>query len=260
VAEEGDRLDFSGGACDVLTNRHEVPALTIIEPRTFVLVHGAWHGGWCWERVAAILREAGHAVFTPTLTGLAERAHLLSHDITLDTHVADVVEVFSRERLQNAVLCAHSYGGWPVSAALEQVESQVSALVFLDAHLPANGECGLDTTNHPDDIHAARKNGLPAIPPPAATDFVSAKQSAWVQSMMTPHPIGTYLTPIRLRGARERIEQKLYIRTTGYTSNRFNTCRDNARKTGWDIQEIPCTHDVMIDEPEQLADILLSSM
>jgi pimeloyl-ACP methyl ester carboxylesterase len=225
-------------------------------PRDFVLVHGAWHGGWCWQRVATILREAGHHVFTPTLSGLAERAHLMSHDITLDTHIADVVDVFTRERLQQVVLVAHSYGGWPVSAALEQVGEQVSALVFLDAHMPANGQRGLETTNHPDEIKIAQRDGLPAIQPPAATDFVSAKHSAWVQSMMTPQPIGTYLTTIRLAGARERIEQKLYIRTTGYVSSRFNECRDAARNTKWEIQERACTHDMMIDEPEHLAEIL----
>jgi pimeloyl-ACP methyl ester carboxylesterase len=220
-----------------------VPALVIIEPRTFVLVHGAWHGAWCWQRVATILRDAGHHVFTPTLAGLGERAHLLSHEITLDTHIADVVDVFTRERLRNVVLCAHSYGGWPVSAALEHVQEHVSALVFLDAHLPAHGQCGRDTTNHANEINIALRDGLPAIQPPAATDFVSAKHSAWVQSLMTPQPIGTYLTPIRFAGARERIEQKLYIRTTGYVSNRFDECRDNAWTTAWDIQEVHPRHD-----------------
>jgi pimeloyl-ACP methyl ester carboxylesterase len=139
--------------------------------RTFVLVHGAWHGAWCWRRVAQLLRERGHRVFTPTLTGLGERSHLLTPDVNLDAHIADVVDVFERERIDDAVLCAHSYGGWPVSGALEHVHSRVSALVFLDAHLPKDGERGIDKSNHREKIEAARAAGRPGTEPPDAREF-----------------------------------------------------------------------------------------
>src|SRR5437016_8107156 len=88
--------------------------------KTFVLVHGAWHGGWCWRRVADLLERRGHAVFTPTLTGLGERSHLLSGAINLDTHIADVVNVIMWEDLRGICLVGHSYGGWPISGAAEQ--------------------------------------------------------------------------------------------------------------------------------------------
>src|SRR6476619_3862594 len=78
--------------------------------RTYVLVHGAWHGGWCWRRVADLLEEKGHKVYTPTLTGVADRSHLLSKSITLDTHISDVSNLMEWEDLQNVVLCGHSYG------------------------------------------------------------------------------------------------------------------------------------------------------
>jgi pimeloyl-ACP methyl ester carboxylesterase len=87
---------------------------------TFVLVHGAWHGGWCWRRVADRLQAAGHTVYTPTLTGLGERSHLMSRDITLDTHITDIVNVFKWEGIESAVLCGHSYGGFPIAGAVEQ--------------------------------------------------------------------------------------------------------------------------------------------
>src|ERR1700757_4266125 len=93
--------------------------------KTFVLVHGAWHGGWCWRRVSDLLEVKGHKVFTPTLTGLGERSHLLSRDINLDTHVADIVNVIKREGLNDICLVAHSYGGFPASGALEQIGDRV---------------------------------------------------------------------------------------------------------------------------------------
>src|SRR3984957_21014206 len=108
--------------------------------RTFVLVHGAWHGGWCWRRVADLLEQLGHRVFTPTLTGLGERSHLMSADINLDTHITDVVNVLKWEDLKDVVLVAHSYGGWPVSGAIEQECDRISAVVYLVALTPMHGQ------------------------------------------------------------------------------------------------------------------------
>src|SRR5712691_4183158 len=104
--------------------------------RTFVLVHGAWHGGWCWRRVADLLQARGHKVYTPTLTGVGDRSHLLGHDIDLDTHIADIVNLFEWEDLTAVCLVAHSYGGWPCSGALEHVLDRVSSIVWLDAFRP----------------------------------------------------------------------------------------------------------------------------
>jgi pimeloyl-ACP methyl ester carboxylesterase len=219
----------------------------------FVLVHGAWHGAWCWQAVADLLRADGDQVFTPTLAGLGERASLLSNEITLDTHIADIVEVFEREHLQNSVLVAHSYAGWPASGALEQIHERVTTLVFLDAHLPQNGDRGIDTSNHGDAIISARDNGKAGIDAPSASEFVSEQHSTWVESMLTLHPIGVYLQAIHLTGARERIQKKVYLRTTGYRSKRFDACREMARQNGWDVRDISCAHDMMIDEPELLA-------
>ena len=112
--------------------------------KTFVLVHGAWHGGWCWRRVSDLLEAKGHKVFTPTLTGLADRSHLLSKDVILDTHIADIVNLFKWEELKDVCLVAHSYGGWPSSGALEQIGDRVASIVWLDAFKPENGQKGID--------------------------------------------------------------------------------------------------------------------
>src|SRR6202044_2874776 len=114
---------------------------------TFVLVHGAWHGGWCWQRVAERLNRDGHRVFTPTLTGLGERSHLLRTGINLQTHIADVVNLMKWEGLTDVVLCGHSYGGFVVSGLAEQMASALGSIVFLDAFVPRDGEAALDITS-----------------------------------------------------------------------------------------------------------------
>ena len=114
------------------------------QSKTFVLVHGAWHGGWCWRRVSDLLEKQGHKVFTPTLTGVGERSHLMSKDINLDTHITDIVNVFKWEDLKDVCLVVHSYGGWPGSGALEQIGDRVSSIVWLDAFKPENGQRGFD--------------------------------------------------------------------------------------------------------------------
>src|SRR5579864_6508570 len=100
---------------------------------TYVLVHGGGHGGWCYQRIAPRLRAAGHDVYTPTLTGLGERTHLLRPDINLDTHIADVVGVLKFEGLTGAILVGHSYGGMVITGAADRALSRVAHLVFLDA-------------------------------------------------------------------------------------------------------------------------------
>src|SRR4051812_9071085 len=131
--------------------------------KIFVLVHGAWHGGWCWRRVADLLEAKGHKVFTPTLTGLADRSHLLSKDVILDTHIADIVNLFKWEDLKDVCLVAHSYGGWPPPRALEQIGDRVSSIVSVDAFKPEKGQRGTDLS--PDfnrkAMGAATANGQP---------------------------------------------------------------------------------------------------
>jgi pimeloyl-ACP methyl ester carboxylesterase len=107
---------------------------------TFVLVHGAWHGSWCWKRVRKALQAEGHDVFTPTLTGIAERSHLISPQVDLDTHIADVVNLIRWEELTDVVLCGHSYGGCVITGAADRVAERIKALVYLDAFILGDGQ------------------------------------------------------------------------------------------------------------------------
>src|SRR5438874_13830434 len=112
---------------------------------TYVLVHGAWHGSWCWKRVRQALQAAGHDVFTPTLTGVADRSHLISRDVNLETHITDVVNLIQWEELTNVVLCGHSYGGCVISGVADRIPDRIAALVYLDAFVPENGQSLHDT-------------------------------------------------------------------------------------------------------------------
>jgi pimeloyl-ACP methyl ester carboxylesterase len=229
--------------------------------KTFVLVHGAWHGGWCWRRVADLLAKRGHKVFAPTLTGLGERSHLISGSVNLDTHITDIVNVIKWENLTDICLVAHSYAGWPVSGAIEQVPDRIASVVYLDAFMPEDGQRGLDLASE-----FSRKGTLAAIekgevsrPAPKVETFsVNDKDRAWVDSKLTAQPVGVALQPIKLTGAREKIAKKTYIRAPTYPQPAFGQALA-AKKIdpSWRIYEVPSGHDVMVDMPERLVEILL---
>jgi pimeloyl-ACP methyl ester carboxylesterase len=237
------------------------PADAQTTAKTFVLVHGAWHGGWCWRRVADVLGRQGHKVFTPTLTGLGERSHLMSRDINLDTHITDVVNVFLWEDLKDVVLVGHSYGGWVISGVAERVLPRIGSIVFLDAFMPADGTRGLENTSEfsRKGILLALEKGEVSRPSPTAASFsVNEKDRAWVDAKVTPQPVGVALQPIRLTGARDRVAKKTYVRAAAYPQDIFDRylaiCKADK---SWRTFEIPCGHDIMVDMPEELAGVLV---
>jgi pimeloyl-ACP methyl ester carboxylesterase len=230
-------------------------------PHTFVLVHGAWHGGWCWRRVADILESKGHKVFAPTLTGLGEREHLMRKGIDLATHIADVVNVFRFEDLHDAVLCGHSYAGFVISGAAEQVAERIGSIVYLDAFYPEDGERMVDITGpqvREATLAAADKGEISVAPRPAEAFKVNEKDRAWVDAMCRPHPIGTMIDPIRVTGAHERIAKKGYIRARDYPNPGFDKAVERLKpRPGWRFHEAACGHDVMVDMPDWLAERLV---
>ena len=230
-------------------------------PHTFVLVHGAWHGGWCWRRVSDLLERQGHKVFTPTLTGLGERSHLLRAGINVTTHVADVVNLLKWEGLSDVVLCGHSYGGLVVSGVAEQMGPAIGSIVFLDAFVPENGDAMTDLTSGAvrDNIQAAAERGELGVPARSAAAFlVNEKDQAWVDGLCGPQPIGTMTETMALTGARERIAKKSYIRAAAYPNPGFDIAYARVKAdTSWRTYEVPCGHDVMVDMPERLAEILM---
>jgi pimeloyl-ACP methyl ester carboxylesterase len=224
---------------------------------TFVLVHGAWHGAWCWRRVERLLAARGHEVFAPTLTGVGERSHLLNADIDLDTHILDVVNLIRWQQLSDVVLVGHSYGGLVISGAAERVRPAIATFVMLDAFHLEDGQSIADVSGITDAIAAARRDGATTLPPRAAALFkVNEKDRAWVDAQCTPQPIKCFTQKQTLTGARERIANKVYIRTADYPNAMFDSGLATARAKGWRTYEVPCGHDVMIDSPGRLAEIL----
>ena len=230
---------------------------------TYVLVHGAWHGSWCWKRVRAALQAAGHEVFTPTLTGVGERAHLLSRDINLDTHIADVVNLIRWEELSNVILCGHSYAGCVVRGAADQIADRIGALVHLDAFVPENGQ-GLHDCLPPEtraqQIESARRDGegWKVAPIPAEVFNVNVKDRDWVNRQCTVQPLATFQQPVRLTGAIERIKNVTFILASEFSPSPFAAFYETAKAKGWKTRAIACGHDVMLDKPDELAAALLA--
>jgi pimeloyl-ACP methyl ester carboxylesterase len=238
------------------------PAAQTAARKTFVLIHGAYHGGWCWRRVADILEAHGHKVYAPSLTGNADRSHLLSKDVNLDTQIADIVNLVMWEDLKNICLVPHSFGGWPASGALETIHDRVASIVWLDAFKPENGQKGTDFISafSRKAMEEAMAKGEPGRkPPPAKTFSISAKDYAWIDAKLSPQPNGPAMQPIRLTGKRDTIARKIYIRAPKYPQAAFDKAlaECKADKSWQTFVNETSGHDVMIDQPEWLADILL---
>ena len=172
---------------------------------TYVLVHGAWHGSWCWQRVRKNLRDAGQQVFTPTLTGLGERSHLNSAAVDLSMHIADVVNLLRWEDLSDVILCGHSYGGMVISGAADRVPERIRALVYLDAFVPEDGECLFDFLSpelaQPMRLQAQTAGGGWKVPPIPAERFnINLEDAAWVNAQCTFQSIASFEEPVELKG------------------------------------------------------------
>jgi pimeloyl-ACP methyl ester carboxylesterase len=229
---------------------------------TFVLVHGACLGAWCWSRVAKLLAAKQHSVVVPTLTGLGERSHLLNPDIDLDTHILDVVNTMKWQELHDVVLVGHSYGGLVISGVAERMEQSIASIVMLDALFPSDGQSAVDLlpTLVREAILKRAHDGATATPPPPATlARVNENDRAWVDAQCTPHPIRCFLQAVTLTGARDRIARKTYIRAAGYPSAAFDLAMSAARNKGWRTVEVDAGHVAMIDAPAQLSELLLQA-
>jgi pimeloyl-ACP methyl ester carboxylesterase len=226
---------------------------------TFVLVHGGWHGAWCWRRVSRLLAAQGHEVFTPTLTGLGERSHLLRPEINLETHIADVVNVVKWNELNDVVLVGHSYGGIVTSGAIEDLTKSISSYIMLDAWYAESGQSMFDIQlpEVREGISKLESSGSHVVPIKLAASInVNEKDRAWVDSLLTPQPIRTFTQKLKSASAREHVEKKSYIRAAGFPHPMFDKALATAEAKKWRTCSVPCGHDVMIDMPERLAGIL----
>ncbi|HSV79402.1 MAG TPA: alpha/beta fold hydrolase [Ramlibacter sp.] len=234
-----------------------------MEAKTYVLVHGAFHGGWCWKDVATRLRALGHTVYTPTQTGLGERSHLLRTRPTLETFVQDVEQVFRYEELDDVILVGHSFGGVTVTALADRIPERLRHLVYLDASLAQHGESTLDLipadrqeAYHQRAIDTAE--GFFVEPPdPAYLGISDPEIAAWIRPKLTPQPFQPFLDRLQLRNPQGNGVPATFIDCTNPPSPSIATSRERARsRPGWTYLEIPTGHNAMTLMPGELTQML----
>lgn len=217
--------------------------------RPYVLVHGAWHGAWCWNRTKDLLQADGVQVHTPTLTGVGERAHLLSSSVNLTTHIEDVSSEILFNDLSGIVLCGHSYAGMVISGVAERHADRIHSIVYLDAFVPRDGQSIQD-------IVGVAQLGI-AIPPLPAAAMVNERDAGWLATKLTPQPGESLRERLKLTDAVLRVAQRVYIRAKDSPSPFFDAAYRAAQEDpAWIAREIAGKHDAMLDSPRDLAAML----
>jgi pimeloyl-ACP methyl ester carboxylesterase len=232
---------------------------------TIVLVHGAWGGSYGFRYLRRPLREAGHEVFTPSLTGIGERAHLASPQVNLTTHVTDVVNTILYEDLTDIVLLGYSYGGMVVTGALEHVADRVAHLVYLDAFKPADGQSLTDLTGAPYRAPAIGP-GSPWLIEPLYRPLEDDSQVEWFTARRSWHPVGCFTEPVRLRKPLEEYPfTRTYVKAlqepraaAGTGASAFWRAAEHAKADpAWRYREIDTDHMIPINRPGELTELLL---
>lgn len=228
----------------------------------FVLVHGAWHGAWCWQRIVAPLWAAGHRAFAVTLTGSGERSHLLAPTITLQTHVADVVQVIQAEELLDPIVVGHSYAGMVITGVADRLAARLRHLVYLDAVVPHPGESW--SAWHAEETRVQRRRAIAetgTIPAPDPAVFgLRGADHAWVARRQTPHPGGVYDEPLEFDAERVAALPRTFIDCTAPALATIAVSRQRVRsEPGWSVVEIATGHDAMVSAPGELLAALLAA-
>lgn len=232
-------------------------------PATFVLVHGGWVGGWFWGRVAPLLRKSGHAVFTPTLTGLGERAHLTSPAVGLGTHAEDLEAVLRYEDLRDVVLVGHSYGGMVITAAAERVPERLARLVYFDAFVPFDGEAMADlmgpdmTSAFQYEVESAGGGWRLPLPfPLEAFGFMSPEDLAWMNPRMSEQPWATVREPVAVRNPAAAAIPRTFVECTRLATGLMAQSAQRARAAGWKFHRLDLPHAAPVTGPSKVAALL----
>jgi pimeloyl-ACP methyl ester carboxylesterase len=235
--------------------------------KNFVLVHGAWHGGWCWKRVLPYLRAAGHETYAVTLTGVGERSHLISADIRLNTHIQDVLGLIENEELDNIVLVGHSYGGMVITGVadllLQRDATRLQHLIYVDAVTPHPGESWSSRQSAQTvaaRVKAAAESGGVSMPQADASAFgLDGPDRDWVNRRQTPHPFGVYQDPLMFDAQRVASVKRTFVDCTSPALQTIAVMRQRVRtEPGWQVVELKTGHDPMVSQPEELARLLLA--
>lgn len=232
------------------------------QSKTFVLIHGAFHGGWCWQEVAELLRKNGHRVFTPTLTGLGERSHLMSASIGWDTFITDITQVLKFEELSDVILVGHSFSGGTITGVADRMPEALSHLVYFDAMVLQNGQAPFDTAPkglvEGYRVKAESSGGISLPPnPPHYFGITKPDQVAKLMRLLTPHPFNTYFDSLVLENPVGNGLPTTYVACTEPLIPATATSRDYAQaRKDWQYVEIDEPHSAMITAPEKVAALL----
>ena len=245
---------------------------------TYVLVHGGWHGAWCWKKVIPLFQKTGHRLYTPTLTGLGEKAHLLTPEVSLSTHIQDIVQSIEENQIGDVILLGHSYSGMVITGVVDRIPELIGHLVYLDAVVPRDGESMVNLA--PMVINRLRTEARThgdgwRVNPQGEMPFgigglygvTQEPDLSWVRSLLSPQPLKTFEEPLHLKDP-DIVSKKprTFIRCSG---NVFSMIlRDSMRHLfaprtlaptdpGWRLRQIPTGHDCMITMPNEFTDLLL---
>ncbi|MFP8833851.1 alpha/beta fold hydrolase [Hydrogenophaga sp. XSHU_21] len=229
---------------------------------SIVLVHGAWHGAWCWRRVLPLLRGAGIDAHAVTLTGVGDRAHLMAPSIDLHTHIQDVLALIEAEELTRLVLVGHSYGGMVVTGVADRLLRErpgvLAHLVYLDAVVPSPGDSW--SSAHSDETRQARtaaaqpSGGLHFPPPDASVFGLAGADRDWVNRRQTPQPFRVYQQPLSFDAAALAAVPRTFIDCTSPALSTIAPSRERVRREpGWRVIEMATGHDPMVSDPAGLA-------
>lgn len=241
---------------------------------TYVLVHPAWHGGWCWKKVTPLLRARGHDVYAPTLTGLGERSHLGHPELGLETHIQDIVNVLKYEDLSRVILVGHSSSGSVITGVADQVPQKIAHLVYLDAFVPTDGQTMMDV------IPPDRRQGmeqrvraegrgwlLPSLAPAPWDQFLreawritDEADRQWMLARLGPTPFKVFKDPVRRSNPAAEQLQRTFIRCLQWPNPMFDRYAETARQTaGWRYRELATSHEPFVTHPQELATLLLEA-
>ena len=229
----------------------------------FLLIHGAWHGGWVWNEVSEILNYQGYSVSTPTLTGLGEKKHLLSSKITIDTFIEDVVNHIIFENLNNIILVGHSFAGSVISGVADKLKDRIQKLIYFDAMILIDGQKPFDITPKEtvdQRIELAKKFGNKiSIPAPSADAFgvFDVKKSLLLEEKLTPHPLSAFQSKLILKNEVGNGIPLSYIFCTKPVYKSLESSREVVRKMKWPIFELNAGHDAMLTHPKETLNLLM---
>jgi pimeloyl-ACP methyl ester carboxylesterase len=230
-----------------------------VAPKTFLVCHGAWSGGWAWKKMHPLMQAAGHRLFTPSYTGLGERAHLANPSIDLESHIEDVLNVIKYEDLRDIVLLGHSYGGMVATGVADRISDRVAQLIYLDAFVPRDGQSLFDLNESGrQHLQEAAKSGDGwRVPPMQSPPDTLPADVEWLAARRVPMPIKCFETKLKLRNGEPTLPRSYICATRITPADTFGPFAKRAKsEAGWRCYEIDASHTPNVTAPDALMVLL----